>query len=44
MHCGLYKPQYKKFINTLPIVQPTIHLEKFILTVCTTRNVKNAKK
>ena len=32
------------FLNALQVVQTAIHLEKFILVLCTTRNVKNAKK
>jgi len=43
----LYNPQYKILyfiLNALLVVQTLIHLEKFILTVCTIRNVKGAEK
>jgi len=32
------------FLNALRVVQTAIHLEKFILAVCTTRNGKGEEK
>ena len=32
------------FLNALRVVQTAIHLEKFILAICTTRNGKGEEK
>jgi len=42
---GVVQPAIQFFLlNALRVVQTAIHLEKFVLAVCPTRNVKNAKK